>query len=232
MDAADDQLVAMLGRLKLTAIRDQLDSLLDEAGRRELTLREALGPAVRGARSPAGTSGASRWRSGSPSSRSCATLDGFDFAAQPSLDQSRSASSRPAAGSRTATRCCPGAARGRQDASGGRARPRSDPARLHGAVRAGDDAGRSAGQGAAEGRLEERLTLLRQAEAADHRRARLPAVRARCRASVLPAGRRAATSAAAMLITSQPQPSASGARSSATPWWRPRSWIACSTTAT
>jgi hypothetical protein len=32
----------MLDRLKLTAIRDQLDSLVDEAGRRELTIREAL----------------------------------------------------------------------------------------------------------------------------------------------------------------------------------------------
>jgi hypothetical protein len=32
----------MLNRLKLTAIRDQLDSLIDEAGRRELTIREAL----------------------------------------------------------------------------------------------------------------------------------------------------------------------------------------------
>jgi hypothetical protein len=29
-------------RLKLTAIRDQLDSLIDEAGRQELTIREAL----------------------------------------------------------------------------------------------------------------------------------------------------------------------------------------------
>ena len=37
MDAAHDHLVAMLSRLKLTAIRDQLDSLVDEAGRRELT---------------------------------------------------------------------------------------------------------------------------------------------------------------------------------------------------
>jgi DNA replication protein DnaC len=30
----------MLTRLKLTAIRDQLDSLVDEAGRKELTIRE------------------------------------------------------------------------------------------------------------------------------------------------------------------------------------------------
>ena len=32
----------MLARLKLTAIRDQLDRLLDEAAPRELTLRETL----------------------------------------------------------------------------------------------------------------------------------------------------------------------------------------------
>jgi DNA replication protein DnaC len=37
-----DHLARMLARLKLTAIRDQLDSLLDEAARRELTLRETL----------------------------------------------------------------------------------------------------------------------------------------------------------------------------------------------
>jgi hypothetical protein len=38
-----DTLIDMLTRLKLTAIRDQLDTLLDEAARREMTLREALG---------------------------------------------------------------------------------------------------------------------------------------------------------------------------------------------
>jgi len=37
-----DHLAAMLTRLKLTAVRDQLDSLLDEAARRELTIREGL----------------------------------------------------------------------------------------------------------------------------------------------------------------------------------------------
>jgi DNA replication protein DnaC len=37
-----DHLIAMLNRLKLTALRDQLDSLIDEAGRRELTIRDAL----------------------------------------------------------------------------------------------------------------------------------------------------------------------------------------------
>jgi hypothetical protein len=35
-------LSAMLNRLKLTAIGDQLDSLIDEAVRRELTISEAL----------------------------------------------------------------------------------------------------------------------------------------------------------------------------------------------
>ena len=44
MTAIDhDTLVAMLDRLKLSAIRDQLDSLLDEAARSDMTLREALG---------------------------------------------------------------------------------------------------------------------------------------------------------------------------------------------
>jgi transposase len=39
---AHEQLMNMLTRLHLTAIRDQLDSLLDEAARQELTLRETL----------------------------------------------------------------------------------------------------------------------------------------------------------------------------------------------
>src|SRR5690349_2281894 len=37
-----ERLDAMLTRLKLTAVRDRLDALLDEAARQELTLREAL----------------------------------------------------------------------------------------------------------------------------------------------------------------------------------------------
>jgi DNA replication protein DnaC len=40
--AMPDELDRMLTRLKLTAIRDQLDSLLDEAVRGEMTLRDAL----------------------------------------------------------------------------------------------------------------------------------------------------------------------------------------------
>lgn len=43
MTAVDhEMLIVPLDRLKLTAIRDQLDSLLDEAARSEMTSREAL----------------------------------------------------------------------------------------------------------------------------------------------------------------------------------------------
>jgi hypothetical protein len=67
-----DALVEMLTRLKLTAIRDQLDTLLDEAARREMTLREALGSCA-SARSPARTSAGSRWPARSPASPPRAT---------------------------------------------------------------------------------------------------------------------------------------------------------------
>jgi len=85
MDAAHDHLVAMLSRLKLTAIRDQLDSLVDEAGRRELTIREALGMfcereiARKDERRIEMTLKLARF----PFVRD---LSGFDFSAQPSLD--------------------------------------------------------------------------------------------------------------------------------------------------
>ena len=88
MELDHDTLVAMLTRLKLTAIRDQLDSLLDEAARRELTLREAVAflcerevarkderrieMAVKIAHFP-----------------TVHELDSFDFAAQPSIDKAQ-----------------------------------------------------------------------------------------------------------------------------------------------
>jgi DNA replication protein DnaC len=40
--SAGEELDRMLTRLKLTAIRDQLDSLLDEASRQQLTLMDTL----------------------------------------------------------------------------------------------------------------------------------------------------------------------------------------------
>ena len=88
MDAAHDHLVGMLSRLKLMAIRDQLDSLVDEAGRRELTIREALGLfcereiARKDERRIEMSIGLARF----PFVRD---LAGFDFAAQPSIDKSQ-----------------------------------------------------------------------------------------------------------------------------------------------
>ncbi len=83
---AHDALLAMLDRLKLTAIRDQLDSLLDEAARSEMTLREALGFLVareiarRDERRIEMATKIARF----PLVRE---LDGFEWGAQPSLDQ-------------------------------------------------------------------------------------------------------------------------------------------------
>ena len=75
----------MLSRLKLTALRDQLDSLLDEAARLELNLREALAFLCQAEiarkdqrRILMGTSIAKF-----PYVR---TLEGFEFQAQPSVD--------------------------------------------------------------------------------------------------------------------------------------------------
>ena len=83
-----DHLTALLGRLKLGAMRDQLDSLIDEAGRRELTIREALTMfcerevARRDQRRIDMAFGLARF----PFARD---LAGFDFGAQPSLDKAQ-----------------------------------------------------------------------------------------------------------------------------------------------
>jgi DNA replication protein DnaC len=75
----------MLTRLSLKAIRDRLDTLLDEAARRDLSLRETLGllcEAEIGQREQRRISmgmGVAKF----PVVR---TLDGFEFDAQPSLD--------------------------------------------------------------------------------------------------------------------------------------------------
>ncbi|TIM80979.1 ATP-binding protein, partial [Mesorhizobium sp.] len=87
MTAIDhEMLVAQLDRLKLTAIRDQLDTLLDEAARSEMTLREALAFLVTreiARRDERRISMAGKIAQ-FPFVRE---LDGFDFDAQPSLDQ-------------------------------------------------------------------------------------------------------------------------------------------------
>ncbi len=82
---AHETLIAMLDRLKLTAIRDQLDTLLDEAARSKMTLREALAFLVtreitrRDDRRITMASKIAQF----PFVRE---LEGFDFGAQPSLD--------------------------------------------------------------------------------------------------------------------------------------------------
>jgi len=85
MQTGPDRLEDMLTRLKLTGIRDQLDSLLDEVGRQELTLRETLvllcerEIARKDERRIEMTLKLARF----PFVRD---LAGFDFAAQPSID--------------------------------------------------------------------------------------------------------------------------------------------------
>jgi DNA replication protein DnaC len=80
-----DELLSMLTRLKLTAIRDQLDSLLDQAARAELNLREALGMlcAAEVARKDERRVQMGMSIAKFPFVR---TLEGFDYEAQPSID--------------------------------------------------------------------------------------------------------------------------------------------------
>ncbi|MCP5126282.1 MAG: ATP-binding protein [Gammaproteobacteria bacterium] len=85
MNPDPDTLPGLLARLQLTALRDQLDTLLDEAARREFNLREALTflcQAEVARREQRRLEMAARLAK-FPFAR---TLDGFDFAAQPSLD--------------------------------------------------------------------------------------------------------------------------------------------------
>ena len=83
-----DPLVAMLNRLKLTALRDQLDNLIDEASRRDLAIREALSLfcereiARRDQRRIDMSFGLARF----PFVRD---LTSFDFGAQPSIDKAQ-----------------------------------------------------------------------------------------------------------------------------------------------
>ena len=85
MSAGVDGLPAMLARLTLPAMRDRLDGLLDQAARDDLSLRETLALLCHAEvshceerRIQMGT-GIAKF----PLQR---TLEGFDFAAQPSLD--------------------------------------------------------------------------------------------------------------------------------------------------
>lgn len=81
----EDDLTRMLTRLKLTAVRDQLDTLLDEAARRELSLRESLAflCAAEVARKDERRIHMAMSIAKFPFVR---TLEDFEFDAQPSLD--------------------------------------------------------------------------------------------------------------------------------------------------
>src|SRR6185437_2788281 len=85
MTVDHETFLGWLTRLKLTAIRDQLDNLLDEAAKRELSLREALAFLVEReiARKDERRVDMAVKIAHFPCVRD---LDGFDFAAQPSLD--------------------------------------------------------------------------------------------------------------------------------------------------
>ena len=86
MSLDHDALMAMLGRLHLTAIRDQLDSLLDDAAKHELSLREAVALLCErelGRRNERRVEMATKIAH-FPTLRD---LDSFDFSAQPSIDK-------------------------------------------------------------------------------------------------------------------------------------------------
>lgn len=84
-DGRGGGLDGMLARLKLSAVRERLDNLLDEAGRRELSLCEGLALLCQ-------AETAHREERRIQTGTSIAkfpfvhTLEGFDFDAQPSLD--------------------------------------------------------------------------------------------------------------------------------------------------
>ena len=172
-----DRLIALLNRLKLTALRDQLDSLIDEAGRRDLTIREALTMfcerevARRDQRRIDMSFGLARF----PFVRD---LTSFDFGAQPSLDKAQIreiATGRFIANGEAVLLLGPPGVR--QDASGRGPGPRSDCRWSYGAVHAGDDTRRTTGQSSFRRAARRAADVLRQAQAANRRRTRLPSFR-------------------------------------------------------
>ena len=86
MIAELDRLPEMLARLELTAMRDQLDNLLDEAGAARAHPARGARPVAQPRWRTARTSGGSSMGMGIAKFPFVSTLDGFDFDAQPSLD--------------------------------------------------------------------------------------------------------------------------------------------------
>lgn len=85
MTVDHDQLVSMLTRLQLTTVRDRLDTLLDEAARQEMNLRETLFYLCK---EEVESKNHKRIQMGINMARFpyMRTLEQFDFEAQPSVD--------------------------------------------------------------------------------------------------------------------------------------------------
>ena len=149
MDIVDHEtLLGWLTRLQLTAIRDQLDSLLDEAAEKKLTLREALAFLVERevSRKDERRIEMAFKIAHFPAVRELAD---FDFKAQPSIDERQVrelATSRWIAHGDAALLLGPPGVG--ENALGDRTRARGDPAALLGAVHHGPGADGGVGQGA------------------------------------------------------------------------------------
>jgi hypothetical protein len=174
--AVPDRLSDMLTRLKLTAVRDQLDGLLDEAGRQELSLRETLvllrerEIARKDERHIEMTLKLARF----PFVRD---LSGFDFSAQPSLDPKQV---RELGGARWIANgenvLLLGPLGVGNDAPCGRAGAGSDPGWAFRAVRRSHHSRCAACQRSQRGQARGAARAICQAKAPDHRRARISAL--------------------------------------------------------
>ena len=188
MDIVDHEtLLGWLTRLQLTAIRDQLDSLLDEAAEKKLTLREALAFLVERevSRKDDRRIEMAFKIAHFPAVRELAD---FDFKAQPSIDERQVrelATSRWIAhGDAALLLGPPGVGKTHLAIALGREAIRQRYSALFTTAQALMAALVKAHSA---DRLEDRPDLLRQAEASHRRRAGLPALRAARRAPVLPA---------------------------------------------
>ena len=88
-----------------TAIRNPLDTLLDEAAEKQLTLREALAVLFERGSGVQGRTAPSRELSSSRTARAVRELVDFSFEAQPRVANVRCGNQRRGGRSRAATRC-------------------------------------------------------------------------------------------------------------------------------
>lgn len=183
-----ERLDAMLTRLKLTAIRERLDTLLDEAARRELTLRETLAYLCE---QEVAHKEQRRIQMGLSIARFpfLRTLEGFDFSAQPAVDPGQirelACGRWIANGDALLLLGPPGV--GKKPPRRGTG-PGIGQGRLLGAVHHRHGTDHPTGPGPCQWRPGGAAEALRQAQAIDHRRAGLPAAGAGGGQPVLPAG--------------------------------------------